>query len=403
MKIITRQARAAIAGLCLGLSAAALAAPPVTEERLHKFEYLGGYAPKSTVIQASDGNYYGTTYHGSVKQGGTVYRLTPDGVHTVIHEFDVDGVDGRQPYAGLMQASNGWLYGTTTYGGAFGQGVVFRLSLAGEFEVLDAFSADKGYVGYGSGGALIETPAGRIVGVASYGGRFGSGALYALNTNGLIQTLHSFLPAEVGDAGSLSGGLILGRDGKLYGVSSAGGANDRGVIYRVDAQAAVSIVYSFPGRGPNNASIPLGPLANGPDGSLYGVSSGGGTKNQGTVFRISPSGEVAVLHSFKGYPSAAGWSPVTPLVVDNQGNVFGVTQYGGASATCYLCGVVYRLSQTGGYQLLHSFAGPPDDGKYPPAGLLHALDGSLVGVTEDRADDDRGTVYRLSRTSSQAR
>jgi uncharacterized repeat protein (TIGR03803 family) len=398
MAITTRMARAVIAGLSLVLSAAALATPPVTEELLHKFEYLGGFSPRSALIQASDGNYYGTTILGSVKDGGTVYRLTPDGVHTVIHEFDPsDGASGSQPHAGVMQASNGWLYGTTTGGGAFSQGVVFRLSLAGDYQALDDFSADKGYAGYG-GNALIETPAGQIVGVASYGGRFGHGTLYALNANGLITTLHSFSPAEVGYPGSLSGGLIMARDGNLYGVSSRGGDNRWGSIYRVDAQANVTTAYSFSRQDPGNATFPRGPLANGPDGALYGVSLRGGTNDIGTIFRVSLSGEVAVLHSFKGYGNTGSYFPHTPILVDDQGNVFGVTQSGGASATCRHCGAVYRLSHGGSYQLLHSFAGPPDDGHYPIAGLLLALDGSLVGVT-----GDLGTVYRLSRTPPKAR
>jgi uncharacterized repeat protein (TIGR03803 family) len=298
-----------------------------------------------------------------------------------------------------MQASNGWLYGTASYGGAFDQGVVFRLSLAGDYEVLDAFSAEKGYAPVGT---LIETPAGQIVGVAGYGGQFGSGALYALNAHGLIKTLYSFSPVEVW--WSLSGGLIMARDGNLYGVSSRGGDNRSGAIYRVDDRAAVTFVYSFPNDGdPGHASAPIGPLTSGPDGALYGVSVGGGTKNWGTVFRFSPSGEVAVLHSFKKYGSESGWWPRTPILVDDQGNVFGTTIYGGASATCDQCGSVYRLSHRGGYQLLHSFAGPPDDGKYPSAGLLHALDGSLVGVTGNGGYNDLDTVYRLSRTPSKAR
>jgi uncharacterized repeat protein (TIGR03803 family) len=390
MAITTRMARAVIAGLSLGLSAAALAAPPVTEELLHSFKHASGYDPDGALIQASDGNYYGTTHYGSFTQGGTVYRLTPDGVYTVIHRFDC--TTGCWPSAGLMQASNGWLYGTTLNDGAFNRGAVFRLSLAGDYEALDSFSADKGYAA--SGGTLIETPAGQIVGVASHGGLFGSGALYALNANGLMKTLHSFLPAEVGGPGSLSGGLIMARDGNLYGVSSAGGDNQSGAIYRVGAQATVTIVYSFPG-GSGNASFPLGPLTNGPDGALYGVSLKGGTNDLGTIFRVSPSGELAVLHSF------GGDSPQTPILVDDRDNVFGVTRFGGA-ATCR-CGVVYRLSRGGGYQLLYSFAGPPDDGKWPQAGLLHALDGSLVGVTSAGGRFDRGTVYRLSRTPSKAR
>jgi uncharacterized repeat protein (TIGR03803 family) len=381
-----------------------LAAPPVTEELLHRFEYLGGYAPKSALIQASDGNYYGTTSNGSAKHGGTVYRLTPDGVHTVIHEFDLyDYADGRLPDAGLMQASNGWLYGTTSSGGAFDRGVVFRLSLAGDYEALDSFSDDKG-IARDTGGTLIETPVGQIVGVAPYGGRFGYGTLYALNADGLITTLHSFSLAEAGYPGSLSGGLIMGRYGYLYGVSSRGGDYGWGSIYRVDPhQATVTTDYSFSGLYAGyDATIPLGPLANGPDGELYGVSSGGGTNNSGTVFRTLPSGKVAVLHSFKKFGNAGGNSPVTPILVDDQGNVFGVTFFGGTSATCNQCGVVYRLSHGGSYQLLHSFAGPPDDGQSPPAGLLHALDGSLVGVT-GYPYDDPGTVYRLSRTPPKAR
>jgi uncharacterized repeat protein (TIGR03803 family) len=170
MAIVSGIGRAAIAGLALGLSAAALAAPPVTEELLHEFAYLDGYAPKSALIQASDGNYYGTTDRGSVNQFGTIYRLAPDGVYTVIHTFELNCDGGCRPVAGLMQASNGWLYGTTAYGGAFDKGVVFRVSLAGDYEVLDAFSADKGYEPRGT---LIEAPAGGIGGQHRFRPRHG--------------------------------------------------------------------------------------------------------------------------------------------------------------------------------------------------------------------------------------
>jgi uncharacterized repeat protein (TIGR03803 family) len=240
--------------------------------------------------------------------------------------------------------------------------------------------------------------------VASYGGRFRSGALYALNASGLITTLHSFSAAEVGYRGSLLGGLVRARDGSLYGVSYGGGTEDRGTIYRVGARGTATIVYSFAASGLHDAANPRGPLTSGPDGALYGVSSTGGSRDAGTIFRVSPDGGTTVLHSFDGlFNSAAGYAPSAPIVVDDHGNIYGVTTYGGADATCYACGVVYRLSHGGRYQLLHTFVGAPDDGAHPPAGLLNALDGSLVGVARGGPNDDAGVVYRLSRAPQKAR
>jgi uncharacterized repeat protein (TIGR03803 family) len=180
-------------------------------------------------MQATDGNFYGTAYYGGPSGGlgdGTVYKMDASGVVTVIHSFA--GADGAQPFASLVQGTDGYLYGTTVGGGAYGGGTVFKVNTLGNLTVLHSFSG--GVDGAGPHGRLMQGADGNFYGTTSGGGAFGQGTIFTMNATGDVTVLHSFSNA---DAGSVVGGVIQGTDGNLYG-SGQGGSKSSGVVYRLD-------------------------------------------------------------------------------------------------------------------------------------------------------------------------
>jgi uncharacterized repeat protein (TIGR03803 family) len=194
----------------------------------------------------ADGGFYGTTTSGGANNLGTVFRVTSEGVQTVLHSFTA-GPDGHTPVAGLSSASDGYLYGVTYYGGTNDFGTIFRIAPNG-----------TGYA-----------------------------------------TLHSF-------AGGVADGQYPGTklrnvaDGTLYGSTGAGGAGGLGTIFRYDPVAgAARVIHSFTG-GAADGNYPSSRLRVGNDGNLYGVTFYGGYFDLGTFFRLTPAGVLTVLHSFAG-------------------------------------------------------------------------------------------------------
>ena len=265
---------------------------PATGTTTTVYSFTGGPTggnPSAALMQASDGFLYGTTQHGlpqfpgGMSSFGTVYRLDPvtDTVTTIL-TFPT-GLSGHTTYAGLTQASDGFLYGTNREGSAQDDaGAIFRLDLAtGAVTTIHSFraaapSARNPYF------ALMQATDGFLYGATPSGGALDGGAIYRLDpVTSEVTTVHSFTPP--GGRHPLSE-LTQASDGFLYGATVAGGAADAGTIYRLDpVSGMVSTIYSFDSSSGRN---PRGALTQATDGHLYGATSAGGPYGGGTLFRI---------------------------------------------------------------------------------------------------------------------
>jgi uncharacterized repeat protein (TIGR03803 family) len=279
--------------------------------------------PSGSVVQASDGNFYGTTYAGGANSMGTVFKVTPSGSRAVLWSFG-NGTDGSYPKSTLIQGSDGNLYGTTTGGGQFGGGTVFKITLTGTESVLWSFGS--GTDGNDPEAGLVEAGDGNLYGVTSFGGAQSNGTVFKLTHAG-VETVLSNLAGPYG-AGAANQ-LMQAADGNLYGTTQYGGASDGGTLFRITLAGDVTVLWTF-GSGTDGVS-PQGRLWQGNDGNLYGTTTGGGAADRsGTFFRMTLDGVETVLWSFD---TTAVETSVEPLGVVQglDGNFYGVSRAGGGA------------------------------------------------------------------------
>lgn len=353
---------------------------------------------RSDLVLADDGNIYFGSYAGG-NGAGAIGKLTPDGQLSTLYALAGNGSEGVTLYGSLIQGSDGALYGTSYFGGEEGGGTLFRVTLDGTFSVLHEFGGGTPNAIFPYTG-VTEGPDGQLYGTTFRGGTSDAGVVYRIGLDGTNYTvLHHF---STGSGENPEGALVVAPDGMLYGTTMMGGSDNRGVIYRITTSGAHEVLYSFPslsrfnsqGLATNSTGAnPRAGLTLGLDGNLYGTTYQGGEFGHGSFFRMTPAGEVSVVHAFGG-PSFDGANPLSAVTQDAAGNFYGTTQAGG-----YLHrGAAWRLSTDGTYTLLHSFSGTPADGQAPWAGLLFAH-GGLYGVTFSDTVGDAGTIFRLDEGS----
>jgi uncharacterized repeat protein (TIGR03803 family) len=375
-----------------------------TETILYSF---GSYAtdgsgPSAGLVQGSDGSFYGTTYRGGTGTNcvipgcGTVFRISPSGTYTTVYSFGAFPGDGSHPLATLVQGSDGNFYGTTYGGGTSGSGTVFRISPSGTYTTLYSFA---GFPSDGDGpNVLVQGSDGNFYGTTIGGGTYREGTVFRISPTGSETILYSF-GSSTNDGYATYAGLVQGGDGNFYGTTKYGGTDGWGTVFQVSPSGTYKGLYSFAGP-PNDGRFPYAGLVQGSDGNLYGTTYYGGQSTNcfgegcGTVFRISTSGTETTLYSFVGYPND-GELPFAGLVQGSDGNSYGTTLLGGTSTNCSVdgngCGTVFQISPSGTYTTLYSFGTSSNDGNEPYAGLVQGSDGNFYGMTY--VD---GTVFRLS-------
>jgi len=404
-RIRLRKAPVALAALvALGLGLVAIpSAQAQTLTVLHSFTGNGdGIQPMAPLIMDEAGNLYGTTYYGGINGRGVVFKVHTSGRETVLYSFPAYPGDGANPTAGVIVDKAGNLYGTTVFGGEndvdFGgepeTGTVFKLDPSGN-ETLLGFVGGEPEDGENPSAGLIMDKAGNLYGTTPLGGDSeppGIGTVFKIDTSGNL-TLLSF-------TGSVGGhpvaGLIMDEEGNLYGSAATGGDFGDGTVFKIDHSGNATLLYSF--TGTNGEGDPQASLIIDKHKNLYGTTFAGGAFGLGTVFKIDPSGKETVLHSFGGAPGD-GTSPMAGLVMDERGNLYGTTWYGGTGICDYEgpgCGIVFKIDRHGNETVLHNFAGPPDDGAAPLAGLVIDKAGDLYGTTSLGGADNGGTVFKLS-------
>ena len=293
--------------------------------------------------------------------------------------------DGQNPYAGMV-ALNGTLYGTTYNGGKYEFGVLFKVSTSGTEHVLHTFGGGSKNDGSAPYGALINVH-GTLYGTTYYGGKAPAdyGTVYKASAAGVEHIVCSFTSSQ----GEFPYAGVVALNGTLYGADYQGGKKNYGSVYACSTSGKVKVLHSFT-LSPDGAYPYAPPAALGS--TLYGTTYQGGTTQKtygyGIVYKVTPSGTYHVLHKFAGYPKD-GANPYAGLLALS-GKLYGTTAGGGA----YSSGTVYEITSSGAEHVLYSFKGG-SDGAGPKAGVI-AVKGTLYGTTSSGGANGQGTVYKVT-------
>ena len=360
---------------------------------LHEFRSdLVAQHPRS-LVQGSDGDFYGTTSSPaccSSSNAGSVFKMTRDGTVTFLHEF-AGSPDGANPETGLVEAPDHNFYGTTSGGtDSVVFGTAYRIDSAGNFATVSQFGGSLG----GTPSALTLTRNGLLVGTTQLGGvpmptgpTGGFGTAFSMTTSGPATLLYSFS----GLSPVQPMGALVEVSGALYGTSCRGGIYDHGTIFKLNA-GGVTTLHSF--TGPDDGTCPVSGLLPGPDGSLYGTAFFGGASGAGgSIFKVTQDGGLTILHTFSVPPADdAGMRPWGGLAWGTDGNLYGTT----SDIWFGFVGTVFRITTAGTLTTLYQF-NPAVDGTLPLGSLVLATDGSFYGTTARGPDSSSGgTIFRLA-------
>jgi hypothetical protein len=366
------------------------------------FSLTNGATPWASVIQASDGNFYGTTYAGGAATNfdnnagaigyGTVFKVTPNGQLTCLASFFK--TNGMHPRAALVEADDGNFYGTTHNGGSWpgtilgnsGAGTVFRVTRDGQMTLMVDFAATNGAC---PAAGLVKGPDGALYGVTRMGGSTygdpasglsaGWGVIFRLTTNGVFQVIHHFLGHS--DGGAPMSPLVLAKDGNMYGINN-------GNFFSVSVDGAHSVLQAL-----DSFSAGLSAPVEARDGTFYGVSQVFGEYNYGAVIKLTRTSQSALASI-----TVPGGIPWGAVVEGTDGNLYGT--YSSSS----LCpqGFIYRATPAGQLETIAAFDGT--NGMYPRCGLIQARDGNFYGTAGGgpASYDGYGVVFKLTVPSADA-
>jgi len=349
----------------------------------------GGSSDAAVTLDTA-GNIFGTTDAGGTAGEGVVFEVDASGHETVLHNF-TRGAEGNQPYtAGVILDPECNLYGTTSFSGAGGQGAVYKIDRFGNTSVVYAFPGNEGGQ-YSYNAGLLAGVDGHLFGTTTYGGGHGVGVLFDFDPRtGNEQVLYTFDTFTTSGFGQPNGSLIRDPVGNFYGTTFIGQADQGfgyGVVYKVDSAGRAQVLHNFTNGA--DGGNPYAGVIRDAKGNLYGTASGGGAASSGVVFKIDPTGKETVLYTFTG--GADGGLPFSALICDPAGNLYGTTEIGGASGA----GVVFRIDPSGTETVLYSFTGG-DDGGYPLSGVIRDAAGNLYGTTTGGGAASSGVVYEVN-------
>lgn len=368
------------------LLATAVALPAQTYTTLHSFDGTDGSQPLyAPLLQASNGNLYGTTSIGGAHTDGTVFQITTSGTLTTLHNFNrFNPTDGSEPYGGLIQARDGNLYGTTTGGGSHNSGTVFKITTSGTLKLLGSLNyAVDGAIPYAG---VVQATNGSFYGTTTEG-ELGQGTVYEITSFGQITAVYNFAANGVQPIAP----VIQASNGNFYGTAYTDGAFGCGTIFEVTLNGAFTLLHNFTG---GDGCFPYGALVQGSDGNLYGTATAGGAHNgfnAGTFFNITPTGTFTLLHVFD---RTDGAGPEGALVQATDGNFYGTTYAGGASGKGTVFKVTPSGTVTTLYSFCPQSG--CFDGSNPIAGLVQASNGTFYGTTFSGGSENDGTVFSLS-------
>ena len=375
--------------------------------------FSGPVQPQPNVlIQATDGNFYGTTLQGglittlSPNGDGTIFKLTAEGALTTLYSFGTVLNDGARPTS-LIQGADGNFYGTTYvnaigvggFGGdgfSQGFGTIFKMTPAGKLTTLYSFCP--------KGEPCIDDqyPTSLTLGAdgAIYGTTFGpqlGGSFFKITPTGKLTTLYGFGRGQTTQGSNPVGPLIQASDGNFYGTASGDGIDPCGsfvlgcgTVFKLTPGGALTKLYTF-GTTPTDGANPRSALVLATDGNFYGTTAAGGATGDGTVFRITPSGALTTLYSF-----THGCSPTGDLVQAGDGGLYGTNGCGTVTA-----GTIFRIALDGTFTTQYDFCAQPNcnDGR-GPSWLIQGSDGNLYGTTQAGGANADGSIFRFSLASA---
>jgi len=305
-----------------------------------------GCGPLAALTRDNQGNLYGATFWGGAYGGGTVFMVTPSGVKTVLHNFTAGG-EGAQPQSTVVLDAQGNLYGTTIGGGTCGHGTVFELTPSGTATALHRFNCPASIIRTTDGanpeaGVMFDSQ-GNLYGTTTYGGVYGAGTVFKVTPNKRQWNTELYNFTGGGDGRQPHSGVVVDTQGNVYGTTMFGGDSydcslgGCGTVFQITPSGTEKVLHTF--TAPPDGHWPTSDLVLDAQGNLYGTTAYGGAYDYtGTVFMVTPSGTEKVLYSFSG--GADGGGPWGGLVRDAQGNLYGTTYSGGT----YGYGTVFKLT-----------------------------------------------------------
>jgi uncharacterized repeat protein (TIGR03803 family) len=374
-------AAAMCAAILLGCAVSAMAQ---TFTALANLNGTDGSVP-STLVQATDGYFYGTATHGGAFNQGTVFKVSPSGVVTSIYSFCAlpSCADGLQPNGPLVLGADGNLYGTTAGGGTQSKGTFFKIGYNGTLTTLYNFCSLTACTdGAFPSGTVVLGSDGNFYGTTEGVTSITFGTIYQMTPTGTVTGLYRFCQkTNCTDGTTPRWGLARDRGNTLYGTTSDGGLNGNGTIFRIGADGKFfKTLHNFCSAGGTcpDGSIPYGPLLVAYDGNIYGTAVSGGANQNGAAFSMNASGSYSLIYSF--CPTAGcldGTLPQSGLFQATDGNFYGTTDEGGYNGW----GVFFRLTKSGTETRLHSFH--VTDGALPNAQVVQGTDGNIYGTTSN--------------------
>jgi uncharacterized repeat protein (TIGR03803 family) len=372
---------------------AAIASPAQTFTTLVDFDDTDGFLPYAPLVQGLDGNFYGTTPIGGTLGSGNVFNISSGGTLNSIYSFCqlVDCEDGEFPDTGLALSANGVFYGTTSEGGVIHVGSIFKITPEGALTPLHLFTGPDGT----GPSALVQGPDGNFYGTTGGGGANsehcggGCGTVFQITPKGTLTTIYNFcsLPS-CADGSYPDAALIQGTDGNFYGTTVHGGTISScdgvgcGTIFKITPSGQLTTLHRFTGK---DGYFPAAPLVLSA-GNLYGTTTE--ASGYGTAFSLSSAGKLTTLYQFCSQTNCTDGRGSVWLTLGTDGNLYGTTSGGGSGSGCtgdlYGCGTIFQLTPGGALTTLHNFcaSGSCTDGSVPLAGLVQGTDGVFYGTTE---------------------
>lgn len=360
---------------------------PATNTYIKKIDFMGasnGSMPSAHLFQTSDGKMYGMTPYGGTYNYGTIFQYDP-ATNIFFKKFDFGGtLTGTIPMGGLVQAPDGMLYGMTSNNNTSGGGTLFQLNPG-----TSAFIVKNNFQVYEDGvrpdGTLTLALDGKLYGMTTYGGTSTKGVVFQYDQlTGISTKKVDFYSAPQGR--TPSGSLTKTADEKLYGLTSAGGTFGMGTLFQFD-RATNTYTKKFEFDGTTNGKSPVGNLTEAADGKLYGMTSDGGNFYMGVLFQYDP-----INNSYTkkiDFNSGNGSFPLGSLISATDGNLYGLTQFGGN----YDFGVLFRYN-VGSGTITNLFEFSIATGRYPQSSLLQASDGKLYGTTYNGGINGAGNIFQ---------
>ena len=347
-----------------------------------------GNVPTGITLSAT-GKLYGTTVFGGNANSGTLLSVDVAGNETILHSFNPT-VDGQSPFASVLVANDGALYGTTSAGGTYGSGTIYKYDAAGNFSTLYHFGTQVND-GVGPLSTLIEDASGNLYGTTQIGGASNAGTVFKLEPSLTETILHNF---NISDGLIPRSGLTRDSAGNLYGTTDFGGPSFCGVVFKMTSAGAETMLHNL-NCGSDGSDMWASPLRD-QAGNLYISAAQGGLYGSGVVAKISPTGTETILHNFSG-TNGDGSLPFGNVVRDAAGNLYGTASGGGAQNM----GILYEIDTNGNEIVLHTFIGENGDGANPGNVTIDA-GGDIFGVTAGGGSNQLGTVFEYAAPPSVA-